>query len=289
MKISIIVPCYNQAKYLNDALQSVFDQSYTNWECIIVNDGSSDDTDFIAREWLAKDVRYKYIFQANNGLSNARNVGINFSRGDYIQFLDADDCLNTEKLSKSLSEIQDHSDLNIVISNFKMFNDSVKDDLNAFCELNKEFLSYEEILYGWDFKFNIPIHCGFFSSSLFDGFRFPESLKAKEDWIMWLVFFQKKVSAVFINEILVYYRTHENSMTKNLEHMSENTIKTLQYLDLIIPQNDYKAYLLYFASKQMLEINNLREKIKMISKRVITSNNSIGFKIEKKIRSFFKK
>ena len=89
--ISIIVPCYNQAHFLNEVLQSVLDQSYSNWECIIVNDGSPDNTEEIALVWCTKDKRFRYVKKENGGLSSARNAGITISQGEYILPLDADD------------------------------------------------------------------------------------------------------------------------------------------------------------------------------------------------------
>ena len=67
MKVSVIVPCYNQAKYLTQALQSVLDQSYQDWECLIVNDGSSDDTEAVGKYWLEKDERFAYFFLLSSG------------------------------------------------------------------------------------------------------------------------------------------------------------------------------------------------------------------------------
>ena len=92
--VSIIVPCYNQAQYFTEALQSVLDQTYKNWECILVNDGSTDHTEEIALEWSKIDDRFVYIKKENGGLSSARNSGIEIAKGDYLQFLDADDVLN---------------------------------------------------------------------------------------------------------------------------------------------------------------------------------------------------
>ena len=192
-KISIIVPCYNQAQYLPEALQSVLNQTYENWECIIVNDGSPDNTKEVAQEWVKKDSRFIYLYKENGGLSSARNAGLDLAMGDYIQFLDADDCLNAEKINKSLIQINNHSVNNIVVTNFKMFNEDVLDELGPYCQLGQNNLLYSEILFGWDFKINIPIHCALFSSSLFHNFRFPQDLKAKEDWIMWLTFFQQEI------------------------------------------------------------------------------------------------
>ena len=67
--ISVIVPCYNQAQYLDECLQSVLDQTYTDWECIIVNDGSPDNTEEIAKNWVEKDTRFIYLSKENGGFA----------------------------------------------------------------------------------------------------------------------------------------------------------------------------------------------------------------------------
>lgn len=96
--ISIVVPCYNQAQFLTETLESVYNQTYTNWECLIINDGSLDNTEDIALEWCARDKRFKYFKKENGGLSSARNFGIQKSYGHWIQFLDSDDLLEENKL-----------------------------------------------------------------------------------------------------------------------------------------------------------------------------------------------
>ena len=90
-KVSVIVPCYNQGEYLADALESVLYQTFTDWECIIVNDGSSDNTEEVANKFCELDKRFKYISQTNQGVSAARNNGIKASSGTYILPLDGDD------------------------------------------------------------------------------------------------------------------------------------------------------------------------------------------------------
>ena len=105
-KVSIIVPCYNQAQYLEDALQSVVFQTYKDWECIIVNDGSVDNTEIIAKNWLLKDNRFKYLHQENGGLSMARNSGIKLAEGDFILPLDADDKISSNYIEKAIEEFK---------------------------------------------------------------------------------------------------------------------------------------------------------------------------------------
>ena len=90
--VTVIVPCYNQGEYLNDALLSILNQTYSKWECIIINDGSRDNTSEIANFWCKQDHRFKYLKKDNGGLSSARNAGLKISIGKYIQFLDHLSC-----------------------------------------------------------------------------------------------------------------------------------------------------------------------------------------------------
>ena len=97
--ISIIIPVYNVAQYIDQCLQSVLDQSYTDWECILVDDGSKDDSGRKCDEWCKLDSRFRVIHQQNQGVSTARNNGINASTGEYIAFIDSDDWVDVDYLS----------------------------------------------------------------------------------------------------------------------------------------------------------------------------------------------
>lgn len=277
--ISIIVPCYNQARYLPEALQSVLEQTYTNWECIIVNDGSPDNTNEVAQEWLEKDDRFKYIQKENGGLSSARNAGLKVIKGDYIQFLDADDILDVNKFELSLLECEKaiNSKSKVVISNFRMFTTDKNSSANPFCELKQEHFTFKELLFGWDYEFSIPIHCGFFQKSLLDGFKFPEELKAKEDWIMWLSIFKREPYVFFIDSTLVFYRIHEYSMTKDLKLMEANSLRVMKCIEEIVSEKYFIDYLCFVLEKKYSEVINLSLKISKIE-------NSRGFKLLEKIK-----
>lgn len=259
--VSIIVPCYNQAQYLSECLESAYKQAYDNWECIIVNDGSTDNIEKVSKEWVKIDSRFQYFYKENGGLSSARNLGLKNAKGDFIQFLDADDIIDEKKILNSISAIKTYEIPNVIVTNFKMFQIDKFDDLKPYCELKSEYLSFDQILYGWDFEFSIPIHCGLFSAILFKDFHFPEPLKAKEDWIMWLFIFQKKVNPIFLDETLVFYRSHAASMTKDNKHMYENMIKALGYLDEVIQPAKYKSYLLYFLNSKIEQTEVLKNKL----------------------------
>lgn len=123
--VSIVVPCYNQSHYLNDALNSILSQTYSHWECIVVNDGSTDATAQMAGEWSAKDSRFKYISQGNRGLSAARNAGLEQAAGEYIQLLDADDLLETDKIRHQIAYLNNNGNgIDIVVSGYRYFQDS---------------------------------------------------------------------------------------------------------------------------------------------------------------------
>ncbi|MDR2229213.1 MAG: glycosyltransferase family 2 protein [Flavobacteriaceae bacterium] len=213
--ISVIVPCYNQAQYLDECLQSVFDQTFDKWECIIVNDGSPDDTKKIALQWLDKDSRFKYIEKENGGLSSARNAGIRNASGEWIQFLDCDDKLDKEKFEKSYVHF---STKDIVISGYVLFNEKRIFPVN--CKYLDKELSFINLIMDWDNEYSIPIHCPIFRKNKI-GF-FDESLKAKEDWMFWLDVFKRTNLYQFVENKLAFYRMNANSMTRNSEFMFSN-------------------------------------------------------------------
>ena len=109
--ISVIVPCYNVEQYLDKTIKSIVRQTYTNWECILVNDGSKDGTQDIAEKWVSQDKRFKLINQENQGLSGARNTGLKNVVGDFVYFLDADDLIATETFSNLYGLVDNDIDI----------------------------------------------------------------------------------------------------------------------------------------------------------------------------------
>ena len=103
--ISIIVPIFNTEKYLHQCLDSILSQSYGNFECLLINDGSTDASASICREYVAKDARFRYFEKENGGVSSARNLGIERSGGAYITFIDSDDWVEFDYLEVLYSAI----------------------------------------------------------------------------------------------------------------------------------------------------------------------------------------
>ncbi|MDW8146902.1 MAG: glycosyltransferase family A protein [Roseiflexaceae bacterium] len=123
LRVSVVIPCYNQARFLPEAVASVVAQTFTDWEIIIVDDGSPDDTAAVAQRLIAAypDRRIRLIRQENRGLAEARNAGIRVARAPYILPLDADDMIEPEMLALTVAALDTHPDVGFVYTDVRRF------------------------------------------------------------------------------------------------------------------------------------------------------------------------
>ena len=240
--ISVIVPCYNQAQYLDECLQSVLDQTYQNWECIIVNDGSPDNTEEVAQKWVAKDSRFQYLKKENGGLSSARNAGIEKSKGEWIQFLDCDDKITTDKFELSSKYFDKY---NVIFSEYtlQLGNDVITNFKNQFINYQ---INYETLILNWDSYYTIPIHCAVIKNQNIPLFNI--ELRAKEDLIFWIQLFEIPKEYFTIHKQQAIYRINDSSMTRNISHMQEYEFKAYQLIhNKLIKEPDLRNR--FFAQK----------------------------------------
>lgn len=121
--VSVIIPCYNYAHFLPETLESIRQQTFSDWECLLIDDGSTDNTSEVAQIFVQQDYRFRYIQQANSGPSVARNKGIHESRGEFIQFLDADDLIQPHKLKLQIDVILQKPEIDILYGDIRFFLD----------------------------------------------------------------------------------------------------------------------------------------------------------------------
>jgi glycosyltransferase involved in cell wall biosynthesis len=278
--VTVIVPSYNQADYLEEALLSVFEQDFKKWECLIIDDGSSDHTRVISQKWIKKDRRFVYFYQENMGLSSARNYGLSRARGTYVQFLDADDFLNEKKLIFSIFQFEENESVDIVITNYQIFDQYTKTFTQPHFPLQKKLLNTDGILFNWDRDFAIPIHAALFRIDLFNEFKFPEDLRAKEDWVMWVKLFKNSIKIEYIDKVLAFYRRHSFNMTIN-KNMTQDIMCALAKIK---PYLDVEEYV------KLLELRLQREtdanfRLKLQIKKL---KQNIGFKFYNKLNRYFK-
>jgi len=221
--VSVIVPCYNQGRYLADALSSVLTQTYRNWECIIVNDGSTDNTRQVALDFVSRDSRFRYLEQRNRGLAGARNRGLREMRGTRVQFLDSDDAIAPEKLQLQLEAAASVAGLCVVYCDhyYASPEDLTKAIKNPFpmprFVLAKPLL---DIAGRWETELSIPVHSFLFDARIFTdcGVCFDEGLLTHEDWDCWMQVFARPVTVIHVPATLAVYRVHAQSMCRD-EHL----------------------------------------------------------------------
>ena len=156
--ISIIMPLYNNEQYITQSIQSIINQSYTNWELIVINDSSTDNSKQIVQTFSKKDKRITLInLKENKGVSYARNLGIKNSKGEYITFLDSDDLWHKDFLKLVYNKIITDSDFIYARFGYLYENNIIKNNINPLCEGKLEqFIHFkknrEELL--------LPFHIG---------------------------------------------------------------------------------------------------------------------------------
>jgi len=260
--VSIIIPCYNQSKYLTEAVASVLSQTHTHWECIIVNDGSTDDTKSIALEFCKNDLRIFYIEQHNQGLSAARNAGIKAAKGDYIQFLDSDDILVKNKLSIQVQQLQQQKNTNnpsISICSYHFCsNNDINKKVNEGFNINTTFDKknpLQDIISRWEEDLSIPVHCFLFDARIFNEYKiyFDKKQKNHEDWLCWTKIFALDINIYFLPEALALYRVNSDSMSKDSTAMYIGFLKAIK-----LASNNFKNQpdLLYILKSKHIQIKH---------------------------------
>ena len=241
--VSIVIPVYNQEKYLKQTLDSVLKQTYSTWECILINDGSSDDSVNIINKYASQDNRFIFINSENKGVSNARNLGLQQAKGDYILFLDGDDLIHPEKLQRAISNFQKNEDLSIIFNTTNYFQGTIENTLYPL-KIEAELLNFSDLVLYWGEKIIIPIHSAILKKSLFEDISFDCELTAQEDWLVWLRLFQKKPKVLVLDAVLSYYRKHHESRTQ-IKSLEEDHFKALQIFEKYMDADSYKVLLLH--------------------------------------------
>jgi len=232
--VSVIIPMYNSEKYVSDPLNSVFTQSYTNWECIIVDDGSTDSSKKIAKEFCKKDKRFRYYYQSNSGQSAARNHGLKLSSGDYIQYLDADDVLLPNYL-ETMTEQSEHLEDNVILySDFFLGNSNNIFDtklMNRPASIGKD-ITFNEMYRMFALDFLLIPSCFLFPRKAIWNIKWSENLNHAEDWDYYLSLLRNNYMFRCYSIPLVIYRNTPSSLSKNsLKIIEANYFILSKWLD----------------------------------------------------------
>jgi len=248
--VSIIVPMYNAEKYIAETIESVINQTYKNWELLIVDDCSTDSSRDIVRKYINKDNRIKLIESETNfgGPARPRNIGIEHAKGDYIAFLDADDVWFPEKTEKQLYFMQKY-DLNFSSTSIIKINNNSKliKTKNSFSDkvdkLTKHKKNIIKNLIRWNF---IIISSVIIKKKSLIKFDEDVKLIGVEDYDLWLRLLSKNnIKYMFYNKELVCYRILNNSLshTNYLYQQAKASYCILKYILDTNKSEYYKIFL----------------------------------------------
>lgn len=241
-KVSIIIPCYNQEKYIQEAILSALNQTYKNIEIICVNDGSSDNSNKIIKNLADKYQNIIFVdLKENKGVINARNIAIDKSSGEYILPLDGDDTIEKTYIEKAAKILDDNPQIGIVYCIAQKFGDK-----NGIWDL-PEF-NFDNFLFD-----NCIFNCALFrKSDFYHAGKYKENIKnGCEDWDLWLSILELNLKPYKINEVLFNYRQIKNSRNK-LSNQNDDWKKTLikNHLDLYLNNK-------YFIKKVFADNTNI--------------------------------
>lgn len=218
--VSVIIPAFNQGHYLGKTIRSVLDQSYPEFEILVVDDGSTDNTAVVTRQFA--DPRLRYIYQDNRGLSAARNTGIQHAQGAYLTYLDSDDLFMPEKLSLLAAALRDAPGAGFAAGQSIPIDEHDKPIGQRF---DTPLPEKPERLLLWN-----PLHVGSVlitaewqqRAGLFD-----ETLRSYEDWDMWLRLARLGCPMVYVPQPVSRYRFHRQQMTRIGRQMTQATFSVL--------------------------------------------------------------
>ena len=244
-KVSIIVPCFNYAQYLPEALDSILNQTYSNWECIIINDGSTDRTEEVALNYCQKDNRIKYLYKNNGGPSSARNLGIKNTTGNYILPLDPDDMLANNFIEAAVALFETDMEIKVVGASAQLFG-----DMDLIIETPQ--LDLKELL-----MVNYLVNSCMYKRADFEKTKgYDESIFGMEDWDLWISLLKNGGKIGSLPFIGYYYRKKQDSV---FSHLIKDEERQRKYMSKIY-QNHIATYLKFFPSPIALIQENEKRK-----------------------------
>ncbi|RZK10223.1 MAG: glycosyltransferase, partial [Flavobacterium sp.] len=223
-KVSIIIPAYNAASTIEHTLNSIQVQTFKEWEVVLIDDGSTDDTYNIVHKYAAADERIKIYKQVNKGVSAARNVGIALAKHEWLLLLDSDDTIAPNHLRLLTKKLQAEKNLDAVVCGWRVTlpNGGVGPDM--FPPFEKDLFPFLTVYCCF------AIHCCLFKKSLLNNAgNFDESLNVCEDWDLWQRIARTGAQFGFVTEALAFYKSKTNdSLSRNVTNFFSSALRVVR-------------------------------------------------------------
>ena len=265
MTISVIIPTFNSAAFISDAIESVFSQTYKDFEVIVVDDGSTDNTRSVVEYYVDKyGDRIRYFYKENRGAGSARNYGVEHTGGGLIAFLDSDDLWYPEKMERALITLNRHPDCNFVCHSYRVRWDSgQKDEFRVNEHYNT--LMPEQMFREFFFENRIGTSTVVMKKDLFyKAGGFDESIWTGQDYDLW-VRCARVAKIYFLDEILSEYRRRKGSITSFVEKKLPCELKIMEKYLGLFPEGE----------REQIRRQKLRNIYVSVAMRVLESDNRI--------------
>ena len=244
-KVSVIITCYNQQAYIAQAIESVMNQTFSDWECIIIDDGSTDNSESVYAKYTQKDKRIKYFYQENQGVSVARNKGFQLCKGEFIHFLDGDDFIAKNKIEKQIEFLQANAEYDICYSNYSHYFQD-KNIIQPADHIPVAKLPLEDFLFRWDRNIGTTIHSALFRRNIWEENELPfpiDYTSRYEDWVFWVITALKNTKIAHLEFNGAYYRIHENNLTSEMNTNIQYFFQAMFYIHPKIPATYKKRFI----------------------------------------------
>lgn len=244
--VSIIMATYNRAQYIVESIKSIQAQTFANWECIIIDDGGTDNTAQVLQPILKEDKRFSYqtrIKKYEKGLPGSRNYGLDLAKGDYIIFFDDDDIVHPQNLEICLEEFA-KSDISFCRYIRKVFRGDFKYEFDLSKEYSHFYIDKSDIykMVLNELQFN---SCAvMWTKACFENHRFTEHLKYAEEWELYSRIITSVNKGVSIDKDLFYGRKHEVSVTGNFNNKNVASLKSFADAIFLVTEDLNKKQLL---------------------------------------------
>lgn len=269
--ISVVMPAYNAGRFIQHSIESVLNQTYSNWELIIIDDGSIDDTRDKIEKFLKTDSRVSYYYQENGKAGKARNLGVKHSKGGLIAFLDSDDLWLPDKLHICVEDFLTNEQ-DLLYTNSYVF--EKEDSLDRISELPHMHVasasfSGESGLRTFLYKNLIPTLTVLVTKEAFETVKgFPEGIKIAEDYRLWLKMLAEGYVLRGISTPLSLYRVHDQSTTGNDKISLFETIHMLKGFMQEYPsfKKKYKPQIINWFARYVNEASDKKSIGRVVNK-----------------------
>jgi len=256
--VSVVITCYNYGQFLSEAIESVLSQSYKNIEIIVVDDGSTDNTKEAAGAYKGHK-NFHYLYQENQGVASARNIGLNNAKGTYLVFLDADDILKPEFVKVHLECLEQNTSIDYAYCLMKVFGRK-EEAVAEILEFDPKLLVQRNFIHS----------SAMFRCNVIKKYRYDQKLQALEDWDLYLGLLENNHIGKLIPRELLLYRKHDALVSRSDSILNAESQVGINYSiykkhPALYPKGYATTYLLNRRARQIWQL--VKSKVKGYAKK----------------------